>query len=57
MSQCWQMAVLYYLKKIGIQFGCGQIAVSFAFSVQNLMLAVAIGTGVGVNALISRRLG
>ncbi len=32
-------------------------AVSLAFPMQNLMLAVATGTGVGVNALISRRLG
>ena len=32
-------------------------AVSLAFPVQNLMLAFASGTGVGVNALISRALG
>ena len=32
-------------------------AVSLAFPMQNLMIAVATGTGVGVNALISRRLG
>lgn len=29
-------------------------AVSLAFSLQNLMIAVGIGTGVGVNALLSR---
>ena len=32
-------------------------AVSLAFPFQNLMIAVATGTGVGVNALLSRSLG
>ena len=32
-------------------------AVSLAYPVQNLMIAVASGTGVGVNALLSRSLG
>ncbi len=32
-------------------------ALSLAFSVQNLMIAVATGTGVGINALLSRSLG
>ena len=32
-------------------------AVSMAFPVQNLMIAVATGTGVGVNALLSRKIG
>ena len=32
-------------------------AVSLAFPVQNLMIAVATGTGVGINALLSRSLG
>lgn len=32
-------------------------AVSLAFPMQSLMIAVAVGTGVGVNALISRALG
>ena len=32
-------------------------AVSLAFPVQNLMIAVGVGTGVGVNALLSRSLG
>ena len=32
-------------------------AVSFAFSMQNLMIAIAVGTGVGVNALLSKSLG
>ncbi|MDD3402859.1 MAG: MATE family efflux transporter [Hespellia sp.] len=32
-------------------------AVSLAFPVQNLMIAIAAGTGVGINALISRYLG
>ena len=32
-------------------------AVSLAFPVQNLMIAVAVGTGVGINAMLSRSLG
>ena len=32
-------------------------AVSLAFPAQNLMIAVATGTGVGVNAVLSRNLG
>ena len=32
-------------------------AVSLAFPIQTLMIAVAVGTGVGINSLISRRLG
>ena len=32
-------------------------AVSLAFPVQNLMISVAAGTGVGINALLSRNLG
>lgn len=32
-------------------------AVSLAYPMQNLMVAVATGTGVGINALLSRNLG
>lgn len=32
-------------------------AVSIAFAIQNLMIAVATGTGVGINAMLSRHLG
>ena len=32
-------------------------AVSLAFPIQNLMIAIAVGTGVGINALLSRSLG
>ncbi len=32
-------------------------AVSLALPIQNLMIAVAVGTGVGINALLSKRLG
>lgn len=32
-------------------------ALSLAFPIQNLMIAVSVGTGVGVNALLSRNLG
>ena len=31
-------------------------AVSLAFPVQNLMIAISAGTGVGINALLSRNL-
>ena len=32
-------------------------AVSLAFPIQNLMISTSVGTGVGINALLSRRLG
>lgn len=32
-------------------------AVSLVFPVQSLMIAIAVGTGVGVNAVLSRSLG
>lgn len=32
-------------------------AVSLAFPIQNLMIAISIGTGVGINAILSRSLG
>ncbi len=32
-------------------------AVSLSFPVQNLMVAIAVGTGVGINALLSKNLG
>ena len=32
-------------------------SVSLAFPVQTLMIAVAVGTGIGINSLVSRRLG
>lgn len=32
-------------------------AVSLAFPIQNLMIAISVGTGIGVNALLSRSLG
>lgn len=32
-------------------------AVSLAFPIQNLMIAVATGTGVGINAMLSKSLG
>ena len=44
----------YFVAKLGIN---ALTAVSLAFPVQNLMIAVAVGTGVGINSLISRRLG
>lgn len=35
----------------------GLSAVSLAFPVQNLMIAIAVGTGVGINSLLSKSLG
>ena len=35
----------------------GFLALSLAFPVQTLMISVCVGTGVGVNAMLSRRLG
>ena len=35
----------------------GLTSVSLIFPVQNLMIAVSVGTAVGINALLSRRLG
>jgi len=32
-------------------------ALSLAFPIQNMLIAIAVGTGVGVNALLSRKLG
>ena len=32
-------------------------AVSLAFPIQTLMIAVGVGTGVGINSLVARRLG
>ena len=32
-------------------------AVSLAFPIQNLMISTAVGTGVGINSLLSMRLG
>lgn len=32
-------------------------AVGYAFPIQNLMIAVSVGTGLGINALLSRRIG
>lgn len=37
--------------------GAGFIALSLVFPVQTLMIAVQAGTGVGINAMLSRRLG
>ena len=50
----------YFVSKISLDPQISQNAlnaVSLAFPVQNLMIAVSVGTGVGVNALLSRSLG
>ena len=46
----------YFVSKISLDPQISQNAlnaVSLAFPVQNLMIAVSVGTGVGVNALLS----
>lgn len=44
----------YFVAKLGVE---ALTAVSLAFPIQNLMIAIAVGTGVGINSLVSRRLG
>ena len=44
----------YFVAKLGIN---AVTAVSASFAIQNLMIGVATGTGVGVNALLSKSLG
>ena len=44
----------YFVAKLGEN---ALTAVSLAFPVQNLMIALAVGTAVGINSLVSRRLG
>ncbi|MDO5540124.1 MAG: MATE family efflux transporter [Eubacteriales bacterium] len=58
---CYNIVDSIFVSHIG---GSGSImgehaltAVSLAFPMQNLMMAVATGTGVGINALLSRSLG
>lgn len=58
---CYNIVDSIFVSRIG---GAGSLmgehaltAVSLAFPVQNLMMAVATGTGVGINALLSRSLG
>lgn len=44
----------YFVSKISMD---ALTAVSLAFPIQQLMIAMAVGTGVGINSLVSRRLG
>ncbi|WMJ22112.1 MATE family efflux transporter [Paludicola sp. MB14-C6] len=44
----------YFVAKLGTQ---AFTAVSLAFPIQMLILSVAIGTGIGINSVVSRRLG
>lgn len=44
----------YFVAKLGVE---ALTAVSLAFPIQNLMIALCVGTGVGINSLVSRRLG
>ncbi|MEG0839117.1 MAG: MATE family efflux transporter [Hydrogenoanaerobacterium sp.] len=44
----------YFVAKLGVE---ALTAVSLAFPIQNLMIAIGVGTGVGINSLVSRRLG
>ena len=51
---CYNIVDSYFVAKLSED---ALNAVSLAFPVQNLMLAVSVGTGVGINALLSRSLG
>ncbi len=51
---CYNVVDSYFVSKLSQD---ALNAVSLAFPVQNLMIAVAVGTGVGINALLSRSLG
>jgi len=51
---CYNVVDSYFVAKLSED---ALNAVSLAFPVQNLMIAVAVGTGVGINALLSRSLG
>ena len=51
---CYNVVDSYFVSKLSED---ALNAVSLAFPVQNLMIAVAVGTGVGINALLSRSLG
>ena len=44
----------YYIGKINEE---AFTAISIAFPIQNIMIGIAVGTGVGMNSLISRYLG
>ena len=44
----------YFVAKISEE---ALTAVSLAFPVQNLMISIAVGTGIGINALLSRNIG
>ena len=51
---CYNIVDSYFVSKLSED---ALNAVSLAFPVQNLMIAVSVGTGVGINALLSRSLG
>ena len=51
---CYNVVDSYFVSKLSED---ALNAVSLAFPVQNLMIAVATGTGVGINALLSKSLG
>ena len=51
---CYNIVDSYFVSKLSQD---ALNAVSLAFPVQNLMIAVSVGTGVGINALLSRSLG
>ncbi len=51
---CYNIVDSYFVSKLSQD---ALNAVGLAFPVQNLMIAVAVGTGVGINALLSRSLG
>ncbi|MEG2039060.1 MAG: MATE family efflux transporter [Oscillospiraceae bacterium] len=51
---CYNIVDSMYVSRLGEE---ALASVSLAFPVQMLILAVAMGTGIGINSLVSRRLG
>lgn len=51
---CYNVVDSYFVAKLGEE---ALTAVSLAFPAQNLMIAVGTGTGVGINAMLSKSLG
>lgn len=46
-----------FVINMGAEGALGNLALSAAFPVQIMMIAIGVGTGVGINALLSKRLG
>ena len=54
MQAMYNVVDSFFVSRLGEQ---ALAAVTYIFPIQFLMISVAVGTGVGINSLISRRLG